>query len=384
MKKAKSYLIASGVLAFAAPAIAQGEGAERDLAIVAQSYGITQAEARERIMLQREAAALAKQLRERPNFSGMEIRQSKDGMALEVSFAQGAPVPEEVINQFPRVKGLLKVRQTGREIAAQRSLRGRIASILARSKIDASIAQKSIDGGVIVETDSVEQVKALVASLDSDIDVRFNPRPVPPPAVNLQGGNPLAGCTSGFGAADSLNPSQKGMLSAGHCVVGWNETVAPGKTVTTQGISLPVPRARFHEEDDFLWGYSASHPGTNQIYDGVGLRSISSVRYAIVVRGQDVCKYGKRTGLKCGVVTEPERTWTTASSGLIGPLVEITNNRGENIGQCGDSGGPVFMMNEAYGILSRADANGSCLGGSQFWYADIYYAGELGVEVLIN
>lgn len=381
--KTLSYALILSVVFPVSAVMAQDEGAQRDLEIISQHYGISVDAARERVMLQRDAARLNKELKDQPNFSGMELVTDQGEMSVNVSFAQGAPVPQHVLDRYLSLKGKLTVRTTGRALAAQKSLRGRISAALARQKIDASIQSNSIDGGVLIKTNQVDLVREALEGITGDIEIEYVKNPVPLPTVNLVGGQSMSSakgaCTSGFGAQDYLYKTQKGILTAGHCAIDWNGTLPTGTTMTQQGVSIPVLRAKFYAEDDFLFAYSASHPSSNLFFDGVSNRPVTSIRYALVVKGQDVCKYGKVTGLKCGVVTEPEMVWSTSN---IGPLVEVYSSWNENIAQCGDSGGPIFMMNEAYGIMSRGDVNGKCLGGNKAYYADIYYGGEVGAEVL--
>lgn len=74
---------------------------------------------------------------------------------------------------------------------------------------------------------------------------------------------------------------------------------------------------------------------------------------------------------------------TNPDGSVIGPLVELTyDNPSGNIAQCGDSGGPVFYGNVAYGVTSRGDNNGSCKGGAKLWYAEIRNLSSIGVTVL--
>jgi streptogrisin C len=148
---------------------------------------------------------------------------------------------------------------------------------------------------------------------------------------------------------------KKGTSTAGHCPdnLTWRSYTLPWQGGTTGGVN------------DIQWNL-ANSPVTprNQVYDGGGLRSITSVKYrAYQLINEWVCKYGVTTTYGCGQIV------TTSFDGV---NVQVHN---VNV-QGGDSGGPWFYGNTAYGTtISKY--------GSDAIYGPIDdYLNVLGVVVL--
>ena len=63
------------------------------------------------------------------------------------------------------------------------------------------------------------------------------------------------------------------------------------------------------------------------------------IRYP--AKGSKVCKFGRKSGFTCGVITDSSFSWRGE-----GNLVVTKNAKSEG----GDSGGPVFSGHTAYGV----------------------------------
>jgi streptogrisin C len=83
--------------------------------------------------------------------------------------------------------------------------------------------------------------------------------------------------------------------------------------------------------------------------------------WANVVIGETVCKYGRTEGYECGEVTSK----TVDPDGLLKPLsskwIEISAcDQADDLVDLGDSGGPAFFANTAYGIMTHDSGDIFC------------------------
>jgi hypothetical protein len=74
--------------------------------------------------------------------------------------------------------------------------------------------------------------------------------------------------------------------------------------------------------------------------------------------GDPVCKYGKESGYKCGGITN-----LTYCPGYVPNCLDtffrVHNNNGADISISGDSGGPVFVGQQAWGFNSGEVGGGN-------------------------
>ncbi len=142
----------------------------------------------------------------------------------------------------------------------------------------------------------------------------------------LYGGLALSTCTSGFSVIDSSGI--KGITTAGHC----------SNTQYYGGVQLPFVAGTIGSDYDIQWHRGdQSFNVTNKIYDGNSDRFIlGEESRAQQTVGFFVCKYGMTTGYECGEIAQI--------------YVNGVNVRVDNITVAeGDSGGPWFLGNTAYG-----------------------------------
>jgi hypothetical protein len=144
--------------------------------------------------------------------------------------------------------------------------------------------------------------------------------------TDIYGGLALTTCTSGFSVVD--NEGIAGITTAGHCSNQqyYNYVLLPFKAGTTGG------------DYDIQW-HRGDHAFNvvGRIEDGLGGRAIldEKLRDSQVV-GDFVCKYGKTTGRECGFIAQV--------------YVNGTNVRVDDVlVEGGDSGGPWFLSDIAYG-----------------------------------
>jgi len=185
------------------------------------------------------------------------------------------------------------------------------------------------------------------------------------PSSHAHGGLPMGGlaCTAGF-SVRRISDGALGVISAAHC---GHDGTARDENVTIDGSAAPFQEGRQDGSWDVQWHTVPGHHITNEVeyvqpdHRGVprleGLRehrSIAEVRHSVTIdeeNGDLVCKWGLRTGLTCGhaIVNTYCPNWVKDCRGT---FIRVRNDAGRNMSYSGDSGGPVFYLNEAIGVVS--------------------------------
>jgi hypothetical protein len=146
------------------------------------------------------------------------------------------------------------------------------------------------------------------------------------------GGEIITVCTSGFGVEDD-STSEEGISTAGHC----------RNSQTDDSDTLDLEEEYESTYGDFQW-HTGPDTNTDDFYAGitsteVNLRDVSSVGAPTV--NMATCRNGAVTYNYCDDV----RTLNVCSGSRCN-LVEMDNDFGEG----GDSGGPIYYGNTAYGL----------------------------------
>lgn len=145
----------------------------------------------------------------------------------------------------------------------------------------------------------------------------------------IYGGGILTSCTSGFSVQNSLYPNA--LMTAAHC--GNSQTY-------TGGIALSF-RAESSTRD-VQWHSSSSQTASPSFYSNSGVLSFVGGKANPVV-GQTLCKYGKTTGRTCDTTYLDDQCRDSYCD-----MMTMTHRYASG----GDSGGPWFSGNTAYGIHS--------------------------------
>lgn len=146
------------------------------------------------------------------------------------------------------------------------------------------------------------------------------------------GGEALSGCTSGFGTINSSGV--RGVATAGHCSDAQSDD---GSALTFRGQHQGV-------NGDFQW-HTGPKIATDDFYAGssaateVDLRDVSSIGAPVV--GQSLCKNGATAYKSC-----QEVRLLNVCSGSVCNLVQM----GARLAAPGDSGGPIYWGETAYGL----------------------------------
>ncbi len=187
------------------------------------------------------------------------------------------------------------------------------------------------------------------------------------PEVNIYGGLAISTCTTGFSVQNGSGT--RGVSTAAHC----------SNTQSYSGTSLPYQSGDITGNQDVQWHTAPGFTVTNQFNDGSSARSCTgTLSRSSQNVGDYVCKYGKTSGYTCGAIssTTYAPSYVTSASAT---FIRVDNNQGyADLSSPGDSGGPWFLANTAYGTHSGepgADAGDSI-------YMAINYIPSLSVSVL--
>lgn len=180
---------------------------------------------------------------------------------------------------------------------------------------------------------------------------------LPKEEINMYGGLNVSGCTSGFTVRNSAGT--RGISTAGHC----------GNSQSLGGYALTLRGEAYSGSYDIQWHNASGHTYPNTIKVGGGTRAITATRSRTSQTvGSQVCKQGMTTGYTCGTIA----TISYCASGAC-TWVQVSGN-GTNLSEGGDSGGPWFSGNTAYGSHTYGMGNDSA-------YMPINYVSGISVTV---
>ncbi len=334
----------------------------RDLQTVASQKGISLQAAIDRYAWNDNLALAVAQVREAvPGaFAGAEIVDANNAW---VAFK--GPAPEaalEIINVFSKAHSGVSVEvrtdAAFTEIELQRGIQAVHFAVFERPEVrDAVTSHDSTTGKittlVVLEDTAPDSVlddlrvvaeQSLVDATREDIldsiaiSLVRSTRPVGGVDSNTEhlGGEAL-NCTSGFGTKTTFEVDgfeSRGISTAGHCD---NPMSDDGASLTSQGV---------HEGNygDFQW-LTGPHTHGDDFYAGsfsvteTDRRDVAAVGSPVV--GQSLCRNGRVSQLDCQQVRKLD-----VCNGNNCSLVEM----GERLSAGGDSGGPMYWGNTAYGL----------------------------------
>jgi hypothetical protein len=199
-------------------------------------------------------------------------------------------------------------------------------------------------------------------------------------------------CTTAFVARFGDNPNVFGVITAGHCIFAGGGINGVWSSNNEAGSAHNVGPARKF----FFAGALGEDEGMIRV-DGGGFWGSPSPVGKVVVKasddttynpnyhihndsasslGQILCQTGRTTGTHCGEVDDLGEEISPDLNGVTFTL----KNMGE-LDPCeaepGDSGGPLYKNNKAYGIHSAAGFN-------DFLDCDEYYQGIRGAQKTLN
>jgi len=197
--------------------------------------------------------------------------------------------------------------------------------------------------------------------------------------TDIYGGLSLRNCTSGFAVKkwDLWSWSWiKGITTAGHC----------SNTQSYNGNNLPFQSQNWAGSYDIQWHTAPGYTVTNKIQS----QSWGSTRTITAKKsrnnqqiGEYVCKYGMTTYYTCGYICSKDFNPQTQQNN-VPTFILVNNTAGWNVlASYGDSGGPWFKGNTAYGTLKGVFTSGPNAGDA-YYMAVNYVESGLGVTVITS
>jgi hypothetical protein len=344
----------------------------------ANDFGVSVAEANDRLALQQQASAYAQSLLEssQPGFVSLTIRHTPN-FKITVFYEKGADhagmmraAPVEIRKYLvfnPFNKSRAKVDQDRDAIINP------LRAVGLRFGLEYDYESDRYGLEIPEASDRSKYVAAIPLSLLANVDIRTNTVAVDAAAAygGLYYTTGSANCTSGWPIRNSS--AAEGILTAGHCLPPESMGFSGGPTLTTVSFkNTPAEVATY----DYAMFNLGTNTTTRVIYvandnitnvDGTSnyISGFTSAYYEIAAPlafavGQYVCKQGFKTRLTCGTVIDTN--WS--DSGGSG-VVKVSKSAQGNIADSGDSGGPVFMWTTSnsqvrpVGIMKGANVAGS-------------------------
>jgi PKD repeat protein len=342
----------------------------QDASSYAAQNKVTVDEAVRRLRLQSEVGKLEETLtQQEPSFAGLWIEHQPQ-YKLVVRFQDpaadarlrarlaGTPLAG-MVYETRRATASLKQLESRREAAKQR-----VKHLGIPVDTDINIRENRVE----IQSDRALVLRNAIAAEHANLPDRVEILAVPglaKPSV-LRGGDGDPGyCTGGF-TVRHLYSNYVGISTAAHC----------GNYQQFQGLPLPFAAEAFYDSADVQWHTACGYTDvTNEFNSGLGYRACVGTRgRADQVNGTYVCKWGTTTGRTCGYITSrhAEPSYVPSSDDT---FIRV-EGYGAVLSAPGDSGGPWFVENIAYGINSGAYSDGDAI------YMPINYMDRVGVAVL--
>lgn len=348
---------------------APSEALYQEAAEYARTQGVDLDVAVDRLRLQRLIGDLDARLRSEENetFAGLWIEHAP---AYRVVTRFTSALPEKKLRASlggTPLAGLVEVRSARWSLAE-------LSESQAASRNLARTLDIAVDLGINVFENRVEIYATDTDALESGLRARRLALPenvvlvavdglVEPVQQTIRGGQPLSSCTAGFAVRRNTS-GEVGLSTAAHC----------GNSQSALGVSLPFRSEDQNGNQDVQWHSTCGlFDVDNTFNSGIGNRACIGTRHrnnqAI---GSYVCKWGMTTGRTCGFIQSK-----SIAPGYVQNAAATFVRIDGAVTLPGDSGGPVFVEDIAYGITS-----GRFTSDDDNVYMPINYISSLGVSVL--
>jgi len=349
------------------------EALNQDAKMYASHFGVDLDEALRRLQLQGTIGGLSTELaeKERDTFAGLWIQHEPEFRVI-VAFTRDV---EETVQPYVEGKpfaDIVEVRTADATLAELKATQEVVYLALRELDIPADLLVDESENRVEVRVTDRAQLDAALQKVGIQlpdhvvvvtVDGLFTP------TADIFGGkrldHPPEMCTSGFSVVDS--GGTKGVTTAAHCE----------DSESYDGVDLPWRGGLYGHQWDVQWN-RADHAFTvrNLVWDGTWNRYVYATKHRDDQNeGEYVCKYGESTRSSCGNI---QTKYCLPTGGEAPPDATATYILVDAPSAVGDSGGPVFSGNTAYGTLVATSD------GNDFIYMAANYITDLGVTVLTN
>jgi streptogrisin C len=348
-----------------------------DAATYAERYGVSLDEAVRRLRVQSKVGELEAALsrEEHASFSGLWL-EHEPTFRVVLSFTDSA-APLRLLPALPELgsmQGEVEVREARWTLA---DLEKDQAAAIALSKqlgfvvdADINVRENRVELYVVEDREIISGLRSAERALPASVVVIGVDRLAQP--QQLDGGETFIDCTAGFTVRTTSG--DMGISTAAHC----------NDTQSAQGRPLNFRSQDQQGNQDVQWHSACGVLNVSDNFEsGIGLRDVSGTRHRDNQPiGATVFKFGKVT----------QRTFGTIESKSFAPAY-VTNaastfvrvdggGRSDNLSARGDSGGPWYVGNTAYGIHSGSVADDD--GGRDALYMPINYISSILVSVLTS
>ncbi len=322
-----------------------------DLAVDAEGYarrfGVSREEALRRLELQPKIGALDAWLAEnaREIYAGLSIEHQpshrvvvrftdkvRGAEKIASSPRKALAAPLEVVTARLSLAQLEALLETTRASLEKSGVLADLTLDVRANRIEVETVDLGLARQALAE-EVAEPGSALVLRQVSSLAHPDNP---------IQGGRPSTTCTTGWVVRNS--GSELGVTTAGHC--------GNTQTYLDDFLGMIFRQEQYGGSYDIQWhSAGCGIVYSNEFDSGLGIRSVTgSLSRSSQAVGAWVCKHGSTTGLTCGSIASKNVNPSYVPSGQ---STFIRVNAGDvPLSLPGDSGGPWFSGNTAYGTHS--------------------------------
>lgn len=331
-----------------------------DLDDYVSAYGVSPEEAREEWKVTDAAGELQEQLvkTEADVFGGLWIEREPTFAIVVGVMSGGEKAIQEQIDGLG-LSGVARIQEVQRTLEQLRMDQAALDAVVPAG-VDFAAGVDQSEGIVEVFVETAEDA-SLLASVPLPESVVINQRSLPTPAVEIYGGLSLTTCTSGFNVNGS--GGAEGVSTAGHCQ----------NSQSYNGTNLPWQAGQTSGSTDAQWHTTPGFTDPNKIRvtsSGTTRNVTSRETLSQMVENEAVCKYGKTTLYDCGEIDivpfDPGDGCVPSSANTY--VYVVPNPNAGDMGDPGDSGGPVFHGNpaRAYGTMTCQDGENLIFMPQQF------------------
>lgn len=351
------------------------------------TYNIPETEARLRITLQEDVAALARTVRAEGDsaFGGIWI-EHEPVFKIVVGFSDQKDRKALRDQISPKLRRYVQIKNVARSEAVISGQLDTLVAAIRSSGIQftSGFSNRNEKFFVAVETNqSAQLVRSLIpAQLKGDVELRVEPLPKAQQVSGVRAGDEIQ---AGFDHYQNNNPVTQGctyayavrygaqrlpgVLTAAHCPGAFlwrGHWINLGPAVTSQNAANTKYDYKIHStagltQGPWVWfrNIQSIPEFPSQGYYGV----TGQLGYQGQKVGMVMCKSGQVTGITCGEITHGWYTFNGAKG-----WIEVSNTRQADLSAGGDSGGPWFMYpGTSSGVTAvgiHTAGTGNCAGRS--------------------